>query len=56
MDELLELIKKFEKIHNEEYWLVAYTDGIIEVHNDHRVIILTTDLGEAIKQLNERMQ
>jgi Cu2+-containing amine oxidase len=55
MDELLELIKKFEKIANREYWLVAYTDGTIEVHNDHKAIISTKNIEEAKKQINERM-
>jgi Cu2+-containing amine oxidase len=55
MDELLELIKKFEKIANRDYWLVAYTDGTIEVHNDHKAIISAKNIEEAKKQLKERM-
>jgi Cu2+-containing amine oxidase len=55
MDELLELIKKFEKIANRDYWLVAYTDGTIEVHNDHKAIISTKNIEEAKMQLKERM-
>ena len=55
MEELLKLIKDFEKIAGRDYWLVAYTDGTIEIHNDHKAIICTTSIEEAKKQLIERM-
>ena len=55
MDELLEIIKQFEKIAGREYWLVAYTDGTIEVHNDHKAIISTKNIEDAKRQLTERM-
>ena len=55
MEELLELIKKFGKIADREYCLVAYTDGTIEVHNDHKAIISTNSIDDAKKQLIERM-
>lgn len=55
MEELLELIKKFEDITNREYWLVAYTDGVIEIHNDHKAIICASNIEEAKEQLIGRI-
>lgn len=44
----------FEKI-GQHNTIGYYTDGTIEVHNDHKAIISTKNIDEAKKQLNERM-
>jgi len=51
MEELLQLIKKYSQKVNTEHWLVAYTNCIIEIHNEHKAIICATSIEQAKDEL-----
>jgi len=55
MEELLKLVTQLQNKNNREYWLVFYTDGIIEVHDDHKAIICVDSIEDVEIAINEAL-
>lgn len=53
MNELLEIIKKFEELTSRGHWLVFYTDGTIEIQNEYKCIISANSIEDAKKQCKD---